>query len=80
LAEEASVSFSGVLCGPATWQDGVAVFAKSGLKALEQWLQEEGVKNIENVNKRLRAAHSCFSEMHADGVAAFARKKGRARA
>jgi tagatose 1,6-diphosphate aldolase len=80
LAEEAGVNFSGVLCGRATWQDGVGVFAKKGIAALEDWLQGEGVKNIENVNRRLGAAHSCFYWLHADSVAAFTRKKGRARA
>jgi tagatose 1,6-diphosphate aldolase len=80
LAEEAGVNFSGVLCGRATWQDGVGVLVKSGRQALEEWLHEEGVKNIENVNRHLSAAHSCFSWLHLDSVSAHARKKGRARA
>jgi len=82
LAEEAGVRFSGVLCGRATWQQGVTVLVKSGTEALEEWLQEEGVKNIENVNRHLGEAHSCFSQLHADNVvvAAHARKKGGAQA
>src|SRR5262249_24573114 len=38
LAAEARVRYSGVLCGRATWKDGVEVYAKSGLGALEEWL------------------------------------------
>ena len=56
LAGEASVNFSGVLCGRATWKDGVPVYAKQGLNAFQEWLENQGVKNIENVNRGLRAA------------------------
>src|ERR1700730_6910072 len=33
LAAEAGTSFSGVLCGRATWKDGIPVYAKQGLQA-----------------------------------------------
>ncbi len=56
LAAEAGSRFSGVLCGRATWQDGVGVFVKEGANALDEWLGHQGVKNIENVNARLAAA------------------------
>ena len=56
LAAEAGTNFSGVLCGRATWKDGMPVYAKQGLKALEDWLNTQGVTNIKNVNKRLNAA------------------------
>ncbi|MFQ5816829.1 MAG: tagatose 1,6-diphosphate aldolase [Terriglobia bacterium] len=56
LAAEAGVPFCGVLCGRATWQDGVPLYAKRGIKALEEWLADQGVKNIEVVNQRLAAA------------------------
>src|SRR5258707_998131 len=61
LAAESGVKFNGVLCGRATWKDGIPIYAKQGLKAFEQWLQTEGVKNIENVNASLKAATSWFS-------------------
>jgi tagatose 1,6-diphosphate aldolase len=60
LAAEAGAGFSGVLCGRATWKDGVTVFAKSGLSALEEWLADEGVKNIQRVNSLLSAATPWF--------------------
>ena len=66
LAAESGVKFAGVLCGRATWKDGIPVYAKQGAKAFEQWLRSEGVKNIENVNARLKAAtpwHEMVGEM-----------------
>jgi len=56
LAAESGVKFNGVLCGRATWAAGVPVFAKQGEKAFVEWMKTEGVKNIQNVNERLRAA------------------------
>ena len=56
LAAEAGANFSGVLCGRATWKDGVAIFAQRGMNALEDWLSHEGVKNIRRVNAGLSAA------------------------
>ena len=56
IAAEAKSAFSGVLCGRATWQEGVGVFVKEGADALDEWLRQDGVKNIENVNARLAAA------------------------
>ncbi len=60
LASESGVNFSGVLCGRATWKDGMPIYAKQGIKALEDWLLGEGVKNIKNVNDRLGAAKPWF--------------------
>jgi tagatose 1,6-diphosphate aldolase len=61
LAGESGVKFNGVLCGRATWKDGIPVFAKQGPEAFRKWLQDQGVKNIENVNQRLKAAQSWHS-------------------
>jgi tagatose 1,6-diphosphate aldolase len=56
MASEAGTDFSGVLCGRATWKDGMPVYAKQGAKALEDWLQKEGVKNINAVNDAIKSA------------------------
>ncbi len=56
LAGEAGASFSGVLCGRATWKDGVGVFAQHGMNALEDWLRGAGIRNIQRVNAKLSAA------------------------
>lgn len=50
LACEAGVKFNGVLCGRATWKEGIPVYAKSGVKALETWLSDRGVQNIQTLN------------------------------
>lgn len=71
LAAEAGTNFSGVLCGRATWKDGIPVYAKQGLKALEDWLSSQGVKNIENVNARLAAAKPWFEFYGAKSAAAL---------
>ncbi len=56
MASEAGTDFSGVLCGRATWKEGIPVYAKQGLKALEDWLSDQGVKNINAVNNAIRSA------------------------
>jgi tagatose 1,6-diphosphate aldolase len=61
LAAEAGAPFSGVLCGRATWKDGVPVLVERGMAALEDWLAQEGVRNIENVNRLLLAATPWFA-------------------
>ncbi|MBV9304904.1 MAG: tagatose 1,6-diphosphate aldolase [Acidobacteriaceae bacterium] len=58
MAAEAGTDYSGVLCGRATWSNGVPVYAKNGVKALEDWLADEGVKNINAVNDAIRSAKS----------------------
>ena len=56
MASEAGTDYSGVLCGRATWKDGIPIFAKQGAKALEDWLADEGVKNINAVNTAISGA------------------------
>jgi len=56
MAAEAGTEFSGVLCGRATWKDGIPVYAKSGVRALEDWLSKDGVRNISAVNDAIRGA------------------------
>ena len=60
LAGESGVKFNGVLCGRATWKDGIPIYAKQGAAAFRNWLETEGVKNINNVNAKLKAATSWF--------------------
>ena len=61
LAGESGVKFNGVLCGRATWKDGIPIYAKQGAGAFRKWLETEGVKNIHNVNDKLKAATSWHS-------------------
>jgi tagatose 1,6-diphosphate aldolase len=60
LALEAGVTFHGVLCGRATWQDGVPEYVKGGVEALDEWLNTVGVQNVRNVNKVLERAYPWF--------------------
>jgi tagatose 1,6-diphosphate aldolase len=60
LAAEAGAAFSGVLCGRATWKDGVPIFVSGGMSALVDWLSNEGVKNIQRVNALLAPAKPWF--------------------
>ena len=73
LAAEAGTRFSGVLCGRATWKDGIPIYAKQGADAFRKWLETEGVKNIENVNARLKAAHPWFEYYGAKSAEEVAR-------
>jgi tagatose 1,6-diphosphate aldolase len=63
MAAEAGTDYSGVLCGRATWKDGVAVYAKQGAQALEDWLSVEGVKNINAVNDAITPATPWFVKL-----------------
>jgi tagatose 1,6-diphosphate aldolase len=56
FAAEAGTDYSGVLCGRATWKEGIPVYAKQGVKALEDWLSDKGVKNISAVNEAIQSA------------------------
>jgi tagatose 1,6-diphosphate aldolase len=61
LAAESGVRFAGVLCGRATWKDGIPVYAKEGAAAFRAWLESKGVANIENVNTALKTASPWYS-------------------
>ncbi len=54
LANEAKVPYSGVLCGRATWQGGLAAYVAGGKEALQTWLEKQGAKNIEALNEVLQ--------------------------
>ena len=56
LAIESGVPFSGVLCGRATWQDGIPDFVKSGAEGFYRWLSDVGVQRIQALNAVLSKA------------------------
>jgi tagatose 1,6-diphosphate aldolase len=56
MAAESGTDYSGVLCGRATWKDGMPIYAQKGLAALEDFLATEGVKNIQTVNQAIAGA------------------------
>jgi tagatose 1,6-diphosphate aldolase len=56
IANESGAEYSGVLCGRATWQDGISVYAQNGVNALRNWLDTQGVANVETLNQLIRNA------------------------
>ncbi len=50
LAAEAGTPFSGVLCGRATWQDGIPEYGKNGPEAFRTWLKGDGAQNVQALN------------------------------
>jgi tagatose 1,6-diphosphate aldolase len=62
MAAESGTDYSGVLCGRATWKDGMAIYAKQGFQALEDWLSDTGVKNIEAVNQAIKSAKPWYGK------------------
>ena len=68
MASEANTGFSGVLCGRATWKEGIPIYAKDGVKALEDWLSTQGVKNINAVNDALKSAKPWHEKLGAPAM------------
>lgn len=53
FAKEAGSTFNGVLCGRATWANGVEPYITQGTAAAKEWLQTQGRSNIEALNQVL---------------------------
>ena len=71
FAKEAGSTFNGVLCGRATWKDGVPVFGEKGEQDGREWLRTEGRKNIEELNAVIKeTASSWFDKVENAGVSA----------
>lgn len=56
LAGESGIPYSGVLCGRAIWQEGARIYARSGLRELESWVESEGHSNLQRVMNCLEKA------------------------
>jgi tagatose 1,6-diphosphate aldolase len=67
LACDAGVQYCGVLCGRATWKDGVGVFVRGGESALREWLETEGVQNMKSINESLACATPWSEKYPANG-------------
>ncbi|WP_346818058.1 tagatose-bisphosphate aldolase [Bacillus paramobilis] len=62
FAKKSGSTFNGVLCGRATWKNGVAQFAENSEQAGRAWLQEIGKKNIQELNSVLKETASPWFE------------------
>ena len=64
FAKKAGSSFNGVLCGRATWADGVLPFVQQGAEAAVAWLETTGKTNVDELNQVLReSAVSVFEKI-----------------
>lgn len=54
FAHDAGSTFNGVLCGRATWAEGVKPFVTGDEAQVRDWLQTQGRKNIEELNEVLK--------------------------
>lgn len=68
IAKDSGSEHSGVLCGRATWKDGIDIFVKSGRTALDTWLRDQGVRNIDGVNAAVRNATSWRDRLRAPAL------------
>nr|WP_314082873.1 tagatose-bisphosphate aldolase [uncultured Leptotrichia sp.] len=62
FACDSGAKFNGVLCGRATWANGVEVFAKDGEEATVNWLNTVGRKNIEELNEVVAKTATSWEE------------------
>jgi tagatose 1,6-diphosphate aldolase len=72
LAGESGVRYAGVLCGRATWKDGMSGYGRDGASAFRRWLDSKGVENINNVNAALASASPWYSFYGASSADALA--------
>lgn len=56
FALTSGVSFHGVLCGRATWQDAIPIFIEHGASACRDWLAQYGAENLRAINCVLDSA------------------------
>ena len=54
LAAESGVKFNGVLCGRATWKDGIPVYAEKGRQAFRDWLTPKASRTSRTLTSRYK--------------------------
>ena len=62
FAIDSDSQFNGVLCGRATWQEGIPIYARHGAKALLEWLNTHGVEKVLRINKVLDRARPWYEK------------------
>lgn len=61
FAKEAESAFNGVLCGRATWSGATSEFKNVDGEAAAKWLQTEGIKNIQELDKVVQETATSIS-------------------
>jgi len=64
LHAEAGVKYAGVLCGRATWQDAISIYANKGVAALEDWLSQQGRQNVQALNAVLSRGATAWWDVY----------------
>lgn len=64
FAREAGSRFNGVLCGRATWREGVKAYGEGGEEKAAEWLRTQGRKNIEALNAVLAESATPWYETY----------------
>lgn len=54
FAKASGSTFNGVLCGRATWADGIRALCEEGEDGAVAWLRDQGRKNVEELNEVLK--------------------------
>ncbi|MEG0289418.1 MAG: tagatose-bisphosphate aldolase [Carnobacterium sp.] len=62
FANESGSAFNGVLCGRATWKNGVHHFIADGENTANEWLETEGKDNIESLNEVVERTASSWHD------------------
>ncbi|MFD2209577.1 tagatose-bisphosphate aldolase [Virgibacillus halophilus] len=62
FAHAAGSNFNGVLCGRATWKDGVKIYSELGEGDAREWLQTQGKQNIEALDAVVQETASSVME------------------
>jgi len=62
FAKEAGSTFNGVLCGRATWCEGVKSYVLEGKKAGLEWFAGQGKENIETLNEVVEQSASSWRD------------------
>ncbi|WLR46617.1 tagatose 1,6-diphosphate aldolase [Halobacillus litoralis] len=63
FAKESGAQFSGVLCGRATWKDGIRPFALEDKEHFYEWLETKGLDNLNKLKKAVNETATPWSEV-----------------
>ncbi|MEH7493794.1 tagatose 1,6-diphosphate aldolase [Neobacillus niacini] len=64
FAKNAKSKFSGILCGRATWKDGIRTFAEEGNEKFYQWLESKGIENLNRVKKAVEETATPWNQLN----------------
>ena len=72
FAAEAGVKFNGVLCGRATWKDGIPIFAEKGGRRSARGWKTEGVEEHRQREQRAEGRHPVVQHLRSAGSRGYA--------